>query len=172
MSAAVEAVVALGSNLGDRRAHLEGALGALRATPGVRVLAVSPWFETRAVGGPPGQPPFLNGALVLSTELPAGRLLARLLEIERDFGRERGERDAPRSLDLDLLLYGDERIDEPGLVVPHPRMEERLFVLEPLARVAPGRRLPSGRSVRERLAELRRTADPRDAVSAAPERSD
>lgn len=150
--------VALGSNQGDRRAHLEGAVEALRAADGVRVLRVSPWIETRAEGGPQGQPDFLNGCLEAETTLAPGDFLWLLQRIETQYGRSRASevRHGPRTLDLDLLLYGDEEIEEPGLSVPHPRMEERLFVLEPLAALAPERRLPrSGRTARERALEVR-----------------
>jgi 2-amino-4-hydroxy-6-hydroxymethyldihydropteridine diphosphokinase len=152
----VRAIVALSSNLGDRREILESAVRALDEAPGVRVAAVSPWFETEPVGGPEGQPSYLNGALELESLLPARELLGVLLAIEAAHGRVRhGVKDAPRTLDLDLLFYGDERIREPGLVVPHPRLEERIFVLEPLARLAPNRHLPGcRRSVLERLSEL------------------
>jgi 2-amino-4-hydroxy-6-hydroxymethyldihydropteridine diphosphokinase len=152
----VRAFVALGSNLGDRRGTLDAAVAALRASVGVRVVRVSAWVETDAVGGPPQQARYLNGALELQTGLSARALLELLLTLERRAGRVRSVRNAPRTLDLDLLLYGDERIAEPGLEVPHPRMESRTFVLEPLAQIAPRLRLPrSGVSVRERLAELR-----------------
>jgi 2-amino-4-hydroxy-6-hydroxymethyldihydropteridine diphosphokinase len=131
------AYVGLGSNLGDRAAHLAFAVAALRDTPDIRVEAVSSIRETAPVGGPP-QGAYLNGVVALRTRLGARALLERLLSIEASAGRERGpERDAPRTLDLDLLLYGDERIDEPDLVVPHPRLLERSFVLEPLAELAP-----------------------------------
>jgi len=152
----VRAIVALSSNLGDRRLILESAVAALDRVPGVRVAAVSPWFETEPVGGPAGQPAYLNGALELECTISARELLEALLAIEAAHGRVRhGVKNAPRTLDLDLLFYGDERIHEPGLVVPHPRLEERIFVLEPLARLAPNRHLPGcRRSVLERLSEL------------------
>lgn len=168
--APVEVLVALGSNLGDRRRNLEGAVEALRGTPGVHVAAVSPWFETAAVGGPPGQGPYLNGALAAATSLTEGEFLERLQAIERAFGRHRsGVRNEPRTLDLDLLFYGDLVVSRNDLVLPHPRLEERVFVLEPLAHIAPEKLLPrSGKSVRARLEELRRRgagssagADPR-----------
>jgi 2-amino-4-hydroxy-6-hydroxymethyldihydropteridine diphosphokinase len=150
------AFVALGSNLGDRRAQLERAIERLAAAPTTRVYRVSPWIETEPVGGPPGQPRYLNGVAELDTELTPRELLDALLAIEREAGRIRGERDGPRTLDLDLLLYDDVVIDTLELQVPHPRMEEREFVLEPLARIAPRLRLPrSRRTVAERLAELR-----------------
>jgi 2-amino-4-hydroxy-6-hydroxymethyldihydropteridine diphosphokinase len=127
--------VALGANLGDRAAALARALEALRATPGVRVVAVSRFWETEPVGPP--QPAYLNAAAALDTERSALELLARLHEIERAAGRVRGsERDLPRTLDLDLLLFGGLVIEAPELVVPHPRMHERAFVLEPLAEIA------------------------------------
>jgi 2-amino-4-hydroxy-6-hydroxymethyldihydropteridine diphosphokinase len=129
----ITAYVALGSNLGDREAHLARAVAALRATPGIEVEALSSIRETAPVGGPP-QGAYLNAVVELRTELAARALLERLLEIEAEAGRVRGpQRNAPRALDLDLLLYGDEEIDEPDLVVPHPRMQQREFVLEPLA---------------------------------------
>ena len=131
----VTAYVGLGSNQGDRRAHLEHAVAALRASAGLEVVKVSPWIETEPVGGPLGQGMYLNGAVELRCRLSARELLGRLAEIERERGRERRERWGPRTLDLDLLLYGDARIDEPDLVVPHPRLCEREFVLVPLAAI-------------------------------------
>jgi 2-amino-4-hydroxy-6-hydroxymethyldihydropteridine diphosphokinase len=129
------AYIALGANLGDRAANLARALDALRATPGVRVVAVSRNYETEPVGPP--QPAYLNAAAGLDTELSAPALLERLHEIEREAGRTRGaERNLPRTLDLDLLLFGGLVMDAPELVVPHPRMHERAFVLEPLAEIA------------------------------------
>jgi 2-amino-4-hydroxy-6-hydroxymethyldihydropteridine diphosphokinase len=156
MRAPVRAIVALGSNLGDRRAHLDAAVEALAAEPELRVLAVSDWIETEPVGGPPGQGPYLNGALELETTLTARELLARLLEVEAAHGRDRRECHwAARTLDLDLILFGDEVIEEPDLVVPHPRSEERAFVLQPMAQLNPARRFPSsGRTVRECLRAL------------------
>jgi 2-amino-4-hydroxy-6-hydroxymethyldihydropteridine diphosphokinase len=132
-----EAYVSLGTNLGDRAAHLARALCALGALEDTRLVAVSPVYETDPVGPPP-QGPYLNAVACLETSLGARDLLEALLGIERDAGRERsGERNAARTLDLDLLLHGDRVIDEPGLVVPHPRLAERPFVLEPLAALAP-----------------------------------
>jgi 2-amino-4-hydroxy-6-hydroxymethyldihydropteridine diphosphokinase len=133
----VRAFVALGSNLGDRRAALDFALEELRASAGVAVLAVSPVYETEPVGGPP-QGAYLNAVAALCTSLAPRALLERLLAIEALAGRERTRvRDAPRRLDLDLLLYGDLALEEPGLVVPHPRLPERAFALVPLADLAP-----------------------------------
>ncbi len=147
--------IALGSNVGRRRANLDGAVYALRATPGLAVDSLSPWLETDPVGGPPGQRPYLNGVARVRWRGSARALLERLAAIELAFGRRRDVLDGPRTLDLDLLTFGAERIDEPGLVVPHPRMEERTFVLAPLARLEPDWVLPRcGRTVAERLAEL------------------
>jgi 2-amino-4-hydroxy-6-hydroxymethyldihydropteridine diphosphokinase len=136
------AYVGLGANLGDRRRALRAAVDALSAEDGVEVVSVSVLRETEPVGV--GQQPlYLNGAAELETTLTARELLDRLLAVEQRFGRIRvsGEH-GPRSLDLDLLLYGDEVIDEPGLTVPHPRLHERRFVLEPLAELAPGLVVP------------------------------
>jgi len=131
------ACIALGSNLGDRAANLERAIAGLRGASGVRVRAVSPVYETDPVGGPP-QGAYLNAAIALETTLPPEALLELLQAFEAQAGRNRdGARNAPRALDLDLLLYGVEKRDVPGLVVPHPRMHERAFVLVPLADVAP-----------------------------------
>ena len=144
--------VALGSNVGDREAMLRGAAGALASF--LRNIRVSSFRETAYVGAE-AQPPVLNGALVGDTTLAPHPLLERLLEIERDFGRTRPYGGAPRTLDLDLILYADQVIDEPGLIVPHPRFRERRFVLEPLAELAPEWRDPvTGRTVDELLREL------------------
>jgi 2-amino-4-hydroxy-6-hydroxymethyldihydropteridine diphosphokinase len=130
------AYVSLGTNLGDRAAHLDFAIRALDRLPDTRVDAVSPIFETDPVGPPP-QGAYLNAVARVATVLAPRALLDALLAIERDAGRERGARNAARTLDLDLLLYGDRLVDEPGLVVPHPRLAERAFILEPLAALAP-----------------------------------
>ena len=131
------AYIALGSNLGDREHHLCAAVAALRALPGVRDVALSRVYETDPVG-PGEQRPYLNAVARVRTDLPPRALLDRLLAIERSEGRQRGaERNAPRTLDLDLLLFDDCEIDEPGLVVPHPRIAQRPFVLEPLCDLAP-----------------------------------
>jgi 2-amino-4-hydroxy-6-hydroxymethyldihydropteridine diphosphokinase len=150
---AVRAYVGLGGNLGDRRANLDRAVELLRHEPGLRVVGVSSFRETDPVGYV-DQPRFLNGAVALETGLGPRELLDRLLAIERALGRERtGPRFGPRTIDLDLLLYGAETVDEPGLTVPHPRLAERRFVLEPLAELDPDLALPDGR----RIAELLRT---------------
>lgn len=156
MSPPVRAVVALGSNLGGRRAHLAAAVEALRTDPDITVGAISSWIETEPVGGPPGQGPYLNGAMELETTLPPGELLAHLQAVELREGRDRSAgHHAPRTLDLDLILYGDEIIEEPDLSVPHPRCEQRAFVLQPMLQLDPRRRMPrSGRTVRECLRSL------------------
>jgi 2-amino-4-hydroxy-6-hydroxymethyldihydropteridine diphosphokinase len=145
------AAIGLGSNLGDRAAHLDAARRGL-ADLGT-VVAVSPIYETAPVGGP-DQGPYLNAVVVLDTDLPARRLLEACLAIEGAAGRERRERWGPRTLDLDLLLYGSETIDEPGLVVPHPRMRERRFVLAPLLDVWPDAALPDGTQLAGLLAAV------------------
>lgn len=131
------AYIALGSNLGDRTANLESALTKLRHTPGIEVLRVSSPLENPAIGGPDDSPPFLNAAAELRTTLAAHPLLKRLLEIERALGRTRRQKWEPRIIDLDLLLYGDQILSSQELIVPHPLMHERRFVLEPLAEIAP-----------------------------------
>jgi 2-amino-4-hydroxy-6-hydroxymethyldihydropteridine diphosphokinase len=140
------AYVGLGSNVGDRERNLRDAL-ALLDGPEVQVVAVSRFRETDPVGYLE-QPRFLNAAALVETGLAARELLERLLAVERSLGRERtGPRFGPRTIDLDLLLYDDETIDEPGLTVPHPRLAERRFVLEPLAELDPELMLPDGRRV-------------------------
>lgn len=128
--------VAVGSNLGDRAGMIGAAVEALGSAPGVRIGQRSRLYETEAVGGPPGQSAYLNGAVQIETTLPAAELLGLLLAIERRLGRERGERWGPRTIDLDLLLVGDEVVESEELTLPHPRMHERRFVLEPLAEIA------------------------------------
>jgi 2-amino-4-hydroxy-6-hydroxymethyldihydropteridine diphosphokinase len=135
--------VGLGSNLGDREETIRGAVAALGEEPGIEVAAVSALVDTTPVGVV-DQPRFLNGVAALDTELSARALLDVLLAVERRFGRLRKESvpHGPRTLDLDLLLYGEEVIDEPGLRVPHPRLHEREFVLGPLAELAPDLEVP------------------------------
>jgi len=142
----VIAAVALGSNLGDRRGHLDYAAARLSTLlGGVRVSA---YIETDPVGVADPQPRYLNAASIGETTLSARDLLNALLAIELDRGRERRHANAPRTLDLDLILLGDLIIDEPDLVIPHPRFRERRFVLEPLAEIAPHLRDPvTGRTV-------------------------
>jgi 2-amino-4-hydroxy-6-hydroxymethyldihydropteridine diphosphokinase len=148
----INVAIALGSNLGDREANLAFGLSAL---PGfITNLRQSSWHDTAPVGVSPDQPRYLNGVVVGETALTARELIERLLAIEREAGRTRPSLMAPRTLDLDLILFGDVRIEEPGLVVPHPRFRERLFVLEPLAEVAPGWIDPAtGKTISALLAE-------------------
>jgi 2-amino-4-hydroxy-6-hydroxymethyldihydropteridine diphosphokinase len=149
----VTAFIALGSNLGDRLSHLRAAAEALARHPAVSRIIRSRIYETPPVGGPEGQGAFLNAALQLETTLSARELLELLLAIERSRGRERTARWGPRTLDLDLLLYGSESIREPGLTVPHPRLAERNFVLAPLCNLAPDLIIPGrGQTVSELLA--------------------
>ena len=137
------AYVGLGSNLGDREGTLRRALELLAGTPGVEVAAVSSLRETDPVGFLE-QPRFLNAAAAIETELGPHALLDRLLQVESELGRTRdGPRYGPRRIDLDLLLYGDVVIDEPGLTLPHPRLHERRFVLEPLVELDSGLASPA-----------------------------
>jgi len=153
------AYIALGSNMGDRQNYIDSAIDGLRRTHGVEVLDVSPPVETRPVGGPAGQQNYLNAAAAVRTNLTARELLDRLQRIETDLGRQRPVRWGPRTIDLDLLLYDDEIIDDPGLTVPHPRMHQRQFVMEPLARIAPDVVHPTlKRTARQILEELTQNA--------------
>jgi 2-amino-4-hydroxy-6-hydroxymethyldihydropteridine diphosphokinase len=155
MAAMTRAFVGIGSNLGDSRALIAAALELLGAEDGVEVVGVSTLRETDPVGYE-DQPPFLNGAAEVETELGPRDLLARLLAVERQLGRVRGEgpRFGPRTIDLDLLLYGHESVDEPGLEVPHPRLHERRFALEPLAELDAALEVPGRGSVQALLAGL------------------
>lgn len=153
------ACIALGSNLGDREAMIEFALRRLDELPGVRVIAVSPIIETEPVSKV-AQGPYLNAAVMIETTRSPRELHAAMAAIETQAGRDRAreERWGPRTLDLDLLVQGDLIIDEPGLTVPHPRMHERLFVLEPLAAIAPQMVHPLlGRTVEELRQQLLET---------------
>jgi 2-amino-4-hydroxy-6-hydroxymethyldihydropteridine diphosphokinase len=143
------AFVGLGANLGDREGTIRRALELLAAREGMEIVAVSALRETDPVGYV-DQPSFLNGAAEVETTLRPRELLDALLDVERGLGRERGERWGPRTIDRDLLLYGDERIAEPGLTVPHPRLHERRFALEPLVELDPDLDVPG----RGRLADL------------------
>jgi 2-amino-4-hydroxy-6-hydroxymethyldihydropteridine diphosphokinase len=148
------AYVGLGANLGDREAMLRSALEQLAAEPGIEVVAVSKLRDTDPVGIT-DQPRFLNAAAAVETGLSARDLLDRLLGIERRLGRTReGPRFGPRTIDLDLLLYGDEQIDDPGLEVPHPRLHERLFALEPLADLDPDLVVPGRGALADIVAGL------------------
>jgi 2-amino-4-hydroxy-6-hydroxymethyldihydropteridine diphosphokinase len=151
-----QCLVALGANLGDRRATLSQAVARIAASPGITLVAQSDWYETPAVGGPADQPPFLNGAVRLDVVLGPHQLLAILRDIESDLGRARDVRWGPRTLDLDLLLYGELVLESPNLTLPHPRMAYRRFVLEPAAEVAADMRHPLiGWTIRELRDHLR-----------------
>ena len=143
--------VGLGANLGERAATLADAIEQLDELAGTRVMRRSALYETAAVGFTE-QPDFVNCVAELATELAPRALLHELQGIEERLGRTRGFRNGPRTCDLDLLLYGDRVIDEPGLHVPHPRLHERRFVLDPLAELAVELRLPDGRAVSDLLA--------------------
>lgn len=148
------AYIGLGANLGDREAALRAALDGLAATPGVDVVAVSSFRETDPVGYL-DQPRFLNGAAAVETELSPRELLDALLAVERALGRTRdGPRFGPRTIDLDLLVYGATVVDEPGLTVPHPRLHERRFALEPLAELDPELVLPGRGPIQTLLSNL------------------
>lgn len=129
-------LIALGANLGDRAATLSEALDRLSAVEGVAALVRSRWIETAPIGGPSGQPPFLNGAAIVETTLDPESFRRRLEEIETELGRKRLVRWDARAIDLDVLLYEDRIVDTPQLIVPHPRMAVRRFVLEPAAEIA------------------------------------
>lgn len=141
--------IALGSNLGNSLETLEAAVATLAKTPGILVKARSHWYQTTAIALLP-QPDYLNGCVILQTTHPPVVLLNTLLEIEQQFGRVRRERNDPRTLDLDLLLFDDIVLNEPELQIPHPRMVERAFVLVPLAEIAPNWIEPiSGKAIAE-----------------------
>lgn len=132
------AVLSLGSNLGDRMASLQGAVDSLADTPDVWVTAVSPVYETDPVDAPEGSEQFLNAVVLLDTTLPVSTLLERAMAVEDAFDRERpGELNAPRTLDVDLIVVGDRRSNEPHLELPHPRAKDRAFVLRPWFDVEP-----------------------------------
>jgi len=130
-----ECAIALGSNIGDSQAILAAAWEILGQTPGISCQALSSYYLTKAVGPP--QPDYLNACALLQVEIIPQELLANLLAIEQKFGRVRQERWGPRTLDLDLLLFDDLVLDTPTLQIPHPRMQERAFVIVPLAEIAP-----------------------------------
>ncbi|MCM8790513.1 MAG: 2-amino-4-hydroxy-6-hydroxymethyldihydropteridine diphosphokinase [Candidatus Omnitrophica bacterium] len=128
--------IGIGSNLGDRRSHIERAIEALRNTPGVIVTRLSSIYETEPVSNTP-QGKFLNGVIEIKTSLRPKTLLSKLNAIEDNLGRKRDGINMPRTIDLDILYYGNERIEEEGLIVPHPRIREREFVLKGLRELAP-----------------------------------
>ena len=134
---AITAYLALGANLGDRERNIRRALAAIADTEGISITRTSSLMENPAVGGPADAPPFLNAAAEVKTTLGSHALLHRIMEIEQQMGRLRRRKWEPRIIDIDLLLYGDQIISSQELVVPHPLMHERRFVLGPLAEIAP-----------------------------------
>ncbi len=136
------AYIALGSNLGGREKSLRDALEKLNQLNGTRVLKVSSFLENPAVGGPADSPPFINAAAELQSDLDAHSLLKEMLSIEQSLGRYRNQKWGPRTIDLDLLLFDDQIIQTDGLIVPHPLMHQREFVLKPLAEIAPEKMHP------------------------------
>ena len=154
MTAVRRAAFALGANLGDRAGALRRAVDGLARTPGLRVVAVSGWYDTEPVGGPDGQPAYLNAVVVADTDLTAAALLARANELEAAEGRVRDVRWGPRTLDVDLLAVGAETSADPDLTLPHPRAHERAFVLVPWAEVDPGFEVPGHGPVAALLAAL------------------
>ncbi|MBM3348039.1 MAG: 2-amino-4-hydroxy-6-hydroxymethyldihydropteridine diphosphokinase [Betaproteobacteria bacterium] len=150
---AIQAFIGIGANLGDPQEQVRIAFRALATLPDTRLLATSAIYRTSPVGAA-GQPDYFNAVARLETRLAPAVLLAGLLEIEGCYGRVRTTRNAPRTLDLDLLLYGALRIDQPGLNVPHPRMHLRRFVLEPLAEIAPAAEVPGRGSASQLLAAV------------------
>jgi 2-amino-4-hydroxy-6-hydroxymethyldihydropteridine diphosphokinase len=127
----VRCYIGIGSNLGDRRKNIDDALQKLRLTGGIEVKRVSPIYETDPVGGP-AQPKYLNGVIEIETSLEPRGLLLTLQDIENQLGRKRAVKNGPRTIDLDILMYGSKKIDEPDLKIPHPKMNEREFVQKPL----------------------------------------
>lgn len=148
-------VLALGSNLGDRAANLQGAVNALADTPELRIVGVSPVYENPAIDGPGGEPEFLNAIIVADSTLGARTLLERALAIEDAFGRVRDQRGAPRTLDVDLIVVGDRVVSEPDFELPHPRAHERGFVLIPWTAVDPDGEIPG----HGKVADLASTVD-------------
>lgn len=136
------AVLSLGSNMGDRRANLQGGIDTLKDTPEVWLTDVSPVYETAPIGGPEDSPDYLNCVVLLDTTLPVHRLLERALAVEEAFGRERSVPNAPRTLDVDLVVVGDRRANDEHLTLPHPRAPERAFVLAPWHDLEPDAEIP------------------------------
>jgi 2-amino-4-hydroxy-6-hydroxymethyldihydropteridine diphosphokinase len=159
----------LGSNLGNRLDNLGQALAKIAALPDCRLLRTSGFYETRPIGGPPGQENYLNAACQIRTRLFPPELLAATQRTERELGRRREEepeRWGPRRIDIDILLWGDSTLDRPELIVPHPRLTERAFVLAPLAELAPDATHPAtGLRIRELL---ERMAEPHEVICRLP----
>jgi 2-amino-4-hydroxy-6-hydroxymethyldihydropteridine diphosphokinase len=147
-------VLALGSNLGERFNNLQGAVSTLADTPEVVVVGVSPVYETKPVGGPEDARDFLNAVVAIDTTLSAHTLLERCLAVEDAFDRERGERNAPRTLDVDLIVLGERHADDEDLRLPHPRAHERAFVLKPWADIEPDAEIPGQGRVADLLGKL------------------
>jgi len=161
LDSTVTAFVGLGSNLGDRPTHMRQAVGRLTAGPHVELDRASSLYETAPVGGPADQGWFLNAVVAIRTRLSPGTLLQACQQVETELGRVRGERFGPRTIDVDVLFYADRIIETAELIVPHPRLHERRFVLVPLAEIAPDLLHPAlGRSMSALLAAL----SPTDAV--------
>jgi 2-amino-4-hydroxy-6-hydroxymethyldihydropteridine diphosphokinase len=152
----MKAVLALGSNLGNRFQILQGAMDVLFDAPGLEFVRASPVYETDPVGGPPGQDPYLNAVVIAETTLEPRTLLERAMSVENAFGRVRAERWGPRTLDVDLIVVGDIVRDDPDLTLPHPRAHERAFVLAPWADADPEATLPGHGRVADLLAGLDR----------------
>lgn len=148
------AVLALGSNLGERLANLQGAVEALADTPEVRLVTVSSVYETSPVDAPAGSPQFLNAVLLADTTLSVATLLDRAKAVEAAFGREQGDANAPRTLDVDLIVVGERIADTDELTLPHPRAHERAFVLVPWLEIDSSAHLPDRGKVADLLAEL------------------
>ncbi|MCW2757793.1 MAG: folK [Nocardioidaceae bacterium] len=146
------AVVSLGSNLGERLANLQGAVDSLKDTPEVWVTDISPVYETEPVDSPEGSDTFFNAVVLFDTTLSVHTLLDRAQAIESAFGRERGEKNDPRTLDVDLIVVGDRRADDEALVLPHPRAHQRAFVLAPWNDVEPDAEIPGAGRVADLLA--------------------
>jgi len=150
VSETVRAVIALGSNLDDPREQVRRGFDEIAALPGTRLLAKSPLYRTAPVGYL-DQPPFVNACALVETSLAPRALLGRLLDLEQRHGRVRAIRNGPRTLDLDIVLYGDRPVNEPGLTIPHPRAHERAFVLQPLVDVWPEAAIPGKGKARDLL---------------------
>jgi 2-amino-4-hydroxy-6-hydroxymethyldihydropteridine diphosphokinase len=155
VSGPARAVLSVGANLGDRLGTLQGCVQAIARLPDTDVLAISPVYQTAPVGGP-AQPDYLNAVLVIETGLPPRDLLEAAHRVEADFGRVRAERFGPRTLDIDIISYAGQVIDDPVLTLPHPRAHERAFVLAPWHDIDPGAELPGRGAVAGLLASLDR----------------